>query len=456
MKRLVAILIPLLLLAGGASLYLGTQRAVLVNGQQVFTHARTVTGALRAAGLDPVPGDQIDPPPETPLQAGLEIIYRGAPAVFLQTPDGAHVVRTWGASPAQILLAAGVQPAPGDRLLADGVQVAPDDSPLNGPPHSLTLLRPITVTVSAAVSTTFTTTATTVGEALWEQAYPIRLGDEVSPALDAPLTPGLTITLRPAAPVTVSLDGREIHTRTARQTVGAVLEDLGVALVGEDYTLPAADQPLPADGLVRVVRVEQRFVIEEEPFRFESLYQPTPEVELDQRTLLQPGMYGVTARRFRVRLENGVETGRTLESEWTARLATPEIIGYGTKIAIRTVDTPDGPLQYWRSATFYATSYSPARSGTSPDAPWYGRTRSGKTLTVGMAAVDLNLVPLGTQMYVPGYGFVSAEDTGSGIHGKMIDLGYDDLSYRGWNRKVTVYFLAPPPSPEKIVWLWPQ
>ena len=203
------------------------------------------------------------------------------------------------------------------------------------------------------------------------------------------------------------------------------------------------------------MRVREEFVVEEEPLDYDTLTQLTPEAEIDQRIVLQPGQRGVTANRYRVRLENGVETSRQFETEWTAREPSAQIIGYGTKIVIRTVDTADGPISYWRSATFYATSYSPSRSGTNPSAPWYGFTRSGKPLTVGMAAVDTRLIALGTQLYVPGYGFVAAEDTGNGIIGKMIDLGYDDVSYRSWHQSVTVYFVAPPPSPDKIRWVWP-
>ena len=56
-------------------------------------------------------------------------------------------------------------------------------------------------------------------------------------------------------------------------------------------------------------------------------------------------------------------------------------------------------------------------------------------------------------MYVPGYGEALAADTGGGIRGRMIDLGYRDEDYVSWHEWVTVYFLWPPP--ENVVWIIP-
>ena len=446
-----------LLVAAGYSIYLATRHTVFIDGREVLTHARTVGSALRDAGIEPAPGDQIDPPLDAPITDGLAISLQSAPTVFLQIGSQTQVLHTWETSPFQIVREAGVELASGDQLWADGIPLDANEPVFPRPPHTLKVLEPIAVTVvNEGGALTLTTTAPTVGQALWEAGLQVYLGDGVTPPLDSPVTPGLKITLDPSTLLTISLDGRRIHTRTYRRTVGEVLDDLGVVLVGEDYAIPDLLDPIPVDEPITVIRVEEQVVIEQAPIKFDTLWQAAAEVELDQRTLMQAGLPGVLARRQRVRLENGLETTRTQESEWTMRAPAPQIIGYGTGIVVRVVDTADGPLEYWRAARFYATSYSPARSGTPRSAPWYGRTRSGKQLAVGMAAVDTNLIPLGTRMYVPGYGFVTAEDTGSGIRGKIIDLGYDDASYKSWHQYVTVYFLAPVPPADQIIWIWPK
>jgi len=58
-------------------------------------------------------------------------------------------------------------------------------------------------------------------------------------------------------PVSIGADGQTLRTRTQRSTVGEALAQEGVALVGQDYSLPAPDTPLSTDMAIRVVRVRE-------------------------------------------------------------------------------------------------------------------------------------------------------------------------------------------------------
>ncbi|MBM3463580.1 MAG: hypothetical protein FJX76_15885 [Armatimonadetes bacterium] len=51
-----------------------------------------------------------------------------------------------------------------------------------------------------------------------------------------------------------------------------------------------------------------------------------------------------------------------------------------------------------------------------------GYTASGAYTRPGTIAVDTRVIPFGTRMYVPGYGWGVAQDTGGAIQGKIIDL----------------------------------
>lgn len=54
---------------------------------------------------------------------------------------------------------------------------------------------------------------------------------------------------------------------------------------------------------------------------------------------------------------------------------------------------------------------------------WTGqRTKSGTWPAVGTAAVDPKVIPLGTKLYIEGYGPAVALDTGGAIQGHIIDL----------------------------------
>ena len=99
-----------------------------------------------------------------------------------------------------------------------------------------------------------------------------------------------------------------------------------------------------------------------------------------------------------------------------------------------------------------ATSYSAATAGVSPAEPWYGRTRTGDPMRKGIVAVDPRYIPLRSRVYVPGYGFGDALDTGGNIRYRRIDLGYDDDNLELWSQWVDVYLLWPPPPAHQIVW----
>lgn len=84
-----------------------------------------------------------------------------------------------------------------------------------------------------------------------------------------------------------------------------------------------------------------------------------------------------------------------------------------------------------------ATAYTADTSGGS------GWTAIGRRAGYGIVAVDPRVIPLGTRLYIPGYGMAIAGDTGGAIVGLRIDLGFD--SYRSaidfGRRDVTVYQL---------------
>jgi 3D (Asp-Asp-Asp) domain-containing protein len=147
-----------------------------------------------------------------------------------------------------------------------------------------------------------------------------------------------------------------------------------------------------------------------------------------------------------VRLEDGQEVSRQTESEWVATEPQDQVLGYGTQIVVKSMDTPDGSIEYYRAVNMYATSYSPCQQGL-------GRcslsTSSGTLLKKGVVAVTLTWYRMfkGAQVYIPGYGVGTIGDVGGGIPGVYwIDLGYSEEDFESWSQTVTVYFLTPAPS----------
>lgn len=90
--------------------------------------------------------------------------------------------------------------------------------------------------------------------------------------------------------------------------------------------------------------------------------------------------------------------------------------------------------------TLTATAYGPE----APDGPWAAYTYLGYPVREGLVAVDPNLIPLGTHLFIAGYGYAMAADVGGAVGGNRIDLYINlpnaDLLRFGM-KKVTVMVL---------------
>ena len=101
------------------------------------------------------------------------------------------------------------------------------------------------------------------------------------------------------------------------------------------------------------------------------------------------------------------------------------------------VQTSRGMQRYTAVYNMEATAYLPTDGGGD------GITASGMVARRGVVAVDTDVIPLGTRLYIPGYGEAIAADTGGAIYGERIDLcmeSYGEAMDFG-RRDVTVYVL---------------
>lgn len=91
-------------------------------------------------------------------------------------------------------------------------------------------------------------------------------------------------------------------------------------------------------------------------------------------------------------------------------------------------------------ATGYTAGYE--STGKRPNHPQYGITYSGVKVrrdkdTISTIAADLKVFPLGTILYIPGYGYGVVADKGSAIKGKKIDLYFKTTKqvFKEWGKK---------------------
>lgn len=450
------VLLVLIILLGVGYTLTRQEVVVFADGRTIAlrTHQVKVAGLLDSAGVALLPGDQVDPSPDTSLQDGMEITVSRAQVVTIDMDGRMLTRRTQAANVTDLFDELSIALASTDQVIADGVQIWPavdGEFSVGSLPKFLTVRRSLSFYVDDnGVRLALQTSMVTVGRALQEAGITLYLGDDVRPPLHTRITPGLEVIIRRSVPVSVQVDGQTIHTRTHRGTVGELLAELGVALIGQDYAVPVLDEQLLAHATVRVVRVLEEILTEQDPIPYESAWQPDPNLEIDQQRVAQDGAPGVLQRRIRVRYEDGQEVSRVVEDEWVAQEPSTHIIAYGTKIVIRQLDTADGPVEYWRTVRVLATSYTAATSGKERSHPAYGVTAVGWEMRKGIVAVDPRVVNLFQGVYVAGYGFGVAADTGGAIKGRRIDLGYDENNLVLWYNWVDLYLLTPPPDPSKI------
>ncbi len=417
---------------------------LVVNGEarEIQTHAGNVAQLLQESEVVIDNGDRISVALDTPLSDAMIVRVDRARSVFLTVDGTTTPLWTAQVSPADILGSAGVHVGAGDRIVIDGTEA--DNALLDQwsvPITSIDVRHAVMLrTHDGDDIKTVQTTGATVGEALFAAGITLYLTDTISLDLNMPLTRDVDVTITRAHPVEIIADGETIRTRSQGETVAAALADANVALVGLDYAIPAEATPLRPGMSIRVIRVHEEIDAEQASLPFETVYQADSMLELDQRQTTQ-GQEGIQETRTRVRYENGIAVKRTQEDTVIVQPPVNRVISYGTNVVIRTIDTPDGPREYWRKLRMYMTSYHPAALGGDDV------TATGCKLEHGVVGSDPDILPYGTEIYVRNYGVGVVADTGGKRSMPLwVDLGYSDADYRGWSGYADVYILTPVPD----------
>lgn len=176
-------------------------------------------------------------------------------------------------------------------------------------------------------------------------------------------------------------------------------------------------------------------VVDRVEIGFETEYEAADELAYGVEELAQTGKLGWEEYRYRVSSWQGNEYARELLS---VERDAPQnkIVRVGTRREYVDLNLPEGDYRFYQKIRMWATSYDGNCAGCS------GRTATGTPVTHGICAVDPQVIPLGSRVYVPGYGVCLAADTGGSIKGAIIDLGFDNVRQGWWSsRYAEVYLL---------------
>ena len=417
----------------------------------IQTGANTIADILNEQSIDISPNDAISHNPADPITDGMTLTVNRARDVTLTINGNLQTLSTPFENPLDILEQAQIALSADDKIWLDGTSAQLTDLPIWTVPVShIEIRKAVNLTIiDNGQESNIHSTADTIGDALFEAGITLYLTDNLSSAADTTITQDMRITIDRATPIQLVVDGVTVDARTNASTVDAVLAEMNAPLFGLDYVIPDGSTPVSENMTVEIVRVTEEVEITSESIPYETTYQADASVNLDQRAMLQAGIDGTQEIRTRIRYENGIEMDRSIESTTVTQAAVNQIVAYGTNIVLQSIDTPDGPRQYWRKFRVYATAYYPEALGGDDS------TAIGAKLEKGIIGANPRIIPWRTQMYVPGYGVGMMGDTG-GVRSSpyWIDLGFSDDDWVAWHQYTDVYLLTP--VPDEINYLLPE
>lgn len=265
--------------------------------------------------------------------------------------------------------------------------------------------------------------AETVGDFIKEQKIELNEHDRISPNRDTKLDQNTEIVIDTAFLVTIK-DGKEKkQVWTTSTTVVDLLKHQEIKLNELDRVEPEANTQVTENMVVNVIRVEKVTDVVEAPVDFAVVTRKDSSLPAGVELVVNKGEKGLEKQTYEVILENGKEVSRKLISSEKVKDSKDRIVALGTKpIKQQAARGYDGPSK----KEFYvqATAYTAYCNGCS------GKTATGINLRnnpdAKVIAVDPNVIPLGSKVWVEGYGHAIAADTGSAIKGNKIDLFMPD------------------------------
>ncbi|MEL7564593.1 MAG: ubiquitin-like domain-containing protein [Dehalobacterium sp.] len=294
----------------------------------------------------------------------------------------------------------------------------------------LVIEKEVTIVVDGA-ATHVKTLKSDVASVLEEENIKLYPKDLITPGLTSKLEEGQVITVTRAFNVTLEVDGKKTSVLTLPKTVQEILDQANVALGEKDIVEPALSALVDKNtNHITINRITEKLITKKELIAFRIEQKEDPTLERGIRRIIQQGKDGSKEDTIKITYQDGKEINREVIGTKILQEPKNQVISQGV---LQYASRGGTRFEFSRAIEVKASAYTYTGS----------RTSAGTNPKVGTVAVDPLVIPMGSRLYVEGYGFGRAEDTGSAITGNRIDLFLEtEQECRRWGRRsVKVYIL---------------
>jgi len=290
----------------------------------------------------------------------------------------------------------------------------------------------------------------------------IKLGpeDKVYPSLDEDLDKETKIFIMRAFPVYVTADNKERVVWTTGGNVKEVIDELDIWVGTFDEVDPSLGTMLKPDLEINISRIERDYVVEEHEIPFSVIKRSNQNLERGITRLIREGEPGLREDLVEIVIKDGEEIERKVHSTTVIDEPIEKLMETGENTVLSRSGSDN--LRFDRVINVVATAYCPGTVETGCPIDVHGHsqctgrynnavTSSGRAAVAGngtkdnphLIAVDPGVIPLGSLVYVDGYGFAYAADRGGAIRGNRIDIlkGNHNEALRFGRKELKVYVL---------------
>lgn len=287
----------------------------------------------------------------------------------------------------------------------------------------------------------FVTLRSTVKNLLKSKNISVGQKDKVEPGLDTMLSDKQIIVIKRAVNLQVTTDGMKFNIMSSAEDIDSMLKSEGIYLNTGDKIMPDVNTKLCEGMDIRIIRVETKTVVETVPVSFKENIKNDSKLPNTKKKAIQEGKDGEKQVTYQLTCEDGIEVSRVVINENITKNPVDRVIVQGT-YPLMPVSSSGDIMSYTRVFKAKATAYWAVR-GVGKTYTASGRKAVRKVDGYSTIAVDPKVIPYGTKLFVEGYGFAIAADTGTAIKGDTVNVFFDTYKEAcRWGLKyVNVYIL---------------